>query len=82
MNHKLFTAACISTALALIPGVARADWINVTNSSDRQYLIDDSAIERRGDTVFYWEQEIFAVPQKGSIKSLTAYQSVNCQTRS
>ena len=80
MNHKLFTAV-ISTALTLIPGVARADWINVSNLSEVQSLIDNSAIERRGDTVFYWEHDILAVPLKGSIKSITSYQSVNCQTR-
>ncbi len=81
MNHKFLPAAFISSALTLIPGVARADWVNLTNSSERQYFIDDSTIERRGDTIFYWQQSIFTVPQRGSMKSQTGYLSVNCQNR-
>ena len=81
MRIKLLTAAVVSASVLLTSGVARANWVNITNSSDRQFFIDNSNVERRGDTVFYWEQQVFAVPQQGSIKSLTAYQSVNCTSR-
>lgn len=81
MRIKLLTAAVVSASVLLTCGVARANWVHVSTSSDRQFFIDNSNVERRGDTVFYWEQNIFAVPQEGSIKSLTAYQSVNCTSR-
>lgn len=81
MNMKLLTAALLFAATLLNSGVARADWVEVATSSDTQLLIDDSAIERRGGMVFYWEKIVFAVPQAGSIKSITSYNSVNCGSR-
>lgn len=81
MRIKLLTAAVVSATVLLTSSVARADWVHISTSSDRQFFIDNSNVERRGDTVFYWEQQIFAVPLKGSIKSFTAYESVNCVNR-
>ncbi len=81
MRIKLLTAAVVSTTILLTSGVARANWLHISSSSDGQVFIDDSNVERRGDTVFYWEQKVFAVPFKGSIKSLTSFQSTNCASR-
>lgn len=81
MRIKLLTAAVVSASVLLTCGVARANWVNITNSSDTQLFIDDSNVERRGDTVFYWEKQVFTVPQEASIKSLTSFQSANCASR-
>ncbi len=81
MRIKLLTAAVVSASVLLTSGVARASWVHISSSSNEQFFIDDSNVERRGDTVFYWEQDIFAVPQEGSIKSITSFQSTNCASR-
>lgn len=81
MKVKLFTAIVISVASLLNPSIARAEWIQVASSGDTQLLIDNNAIERRGSTVFYWEKIVFTVPQHGSIKSMTSYNSINCESQ-
>lgn len=81
MKIKRFAVAVISAVALLNPGVARADWVYVTSSNNTQFFIDDGAVEKRGSTVFYWGKIVFAMPQRDSIKSITAYSSIDCQNR-
>lgn len=80
MKLKLLVAA-VSASLVLIPNVAKAEWVHISSSSEGQFFIDDSNVERRGDTVSYWQQAVLAVPQQDSVKSITSYQSANCASR-
>lgn len=81
MRTKLLTVAVVSAAALLTPSVALANWVHISTSSDRQYFIDNSNVERRGDTVSYWQQDVFAVPLQGSTKSITAYFSADCASQ-
>lgn len=81
MRIKLLTVAVVSATVLLTSGIARANWVNISTSSDRQFFLDNSNVEKRGDTFYYWEQQVFAVPLQDLVKSFTTYQSVNCVNR-
>jgi hypothetical protein len=56
MKIKLLTAAVISAATLLNPGIARADWVDVAHARNGAFLrVDESSLARYGDKVVYVE---------------------------
>lgn len=83
MRIKLLIAAVVSATALLTPGIARADWVHITNSSDGdvQVFVDDNSIESHGNTVYYWQRNNFRLSRKDSTTSNVSYNSVVCGSR-
>jgi hypothetical protein len=65
---KLVWSGLVS--LVLFPAAAQAvEWTKVTeNSVGDKFFVDTSAIQRRDDTVFYWEYREFVEPNNAFVE--------------
>jgi hypothetical protein len=81
----------VLTGVVLLPTAATAvEWTKVTeNSVGDKFLVDTSAIQRKDNTVFYWEYREFGVPNNAFLEvelpkplhGAVSRWSVDCDTK-
>lgn len=72
----------IAATVVLIPSSAKAEWIYATSGNGFDILIEDSSVTNQGNTVSYWQQDVWERPFKGQAKQVISQYALNCSNSS